>query len=93
MTKQELIDQYQQRIKSCDNMLDVFKKNIRTARHNKTSSEADRLEKRHFDAQRQCYVQFVSDLEYELDEKKCPLYTDPHKSCKALKDRELEIAS
>ena len=63
MKIEKLIEQYQERIKNCDTMLNVFKKNIREARHNNTDSAYDREERKHFSAQRQCYIQIISDLE------------------------------
>jgi len=63
----ELIKGYHQQIENCDNMLVMLKKQIRTSRHEGTSSEMARLEKRHFNAQRQCYIQTISDLEDILD--------------------------
>ncbi len=68
MTKEKLIQQYKEKIELCDNRLESIAKNKRELRHGKGPWDKEELiqDRKIESAQRQCYVQFVSDLEYEL---------------------------
>jgi hypothetical protein len=75
MTKQKLIEQYQSKITDCDTLLNAIKEKKRKIRKDgivlgeNSANEWNDLcnERSTISAQRQCYVQIISDLEYELD--------------------------
>ncbi len=71
MTKEKLIEQYNQKIKNCDILLEAVRVSKGKLRHrgNNNDSLRNELSKDYHisSAQRQCYIQIVSDLEYELD--------------------------
>ncbi len=60
---EKLIKDYQEKITNCDKMLEMFKQQIAKARREHQTTEYYRSERKHFNAQRQCYIQFISDLE------------------------------
>ncbi len=74
MTKEKLINQYKGKIEDCDILLKSIKDNVRKLRHKEMNTDEKINELNYFasdrkmiSAQRQCYVQFISDIEYELD--------------------------
>ena len=95
MNKQKLIEQYNHKIKNCEILLKSYKDLRIKLRHegDKDAAEISELSKHRAiqSAQRQCYIQFVSDLEYELEYAECHLYINPEESCQALKDRRIEL--
>jgi hypothetical protein len=69
MTKQKLIQQYKEKIEICETKLKKLGENVREFRRGAGPWDIDELRKdqKIENTQRQCYIQFVSDLEYELD--------------------------
>lgn len=71
MTKEKLIEQYEYKIKYCDKLLKhiLDKKRVLRNYRNKSDDEYSELcsDRKMIAVQRQCYIQFISDIEYELD--------------------------
>lgn len=97
MIKQKLIEQYKQRIaRVYDPLIEGIVDDMKALRENDNYTDSEdwkelQTERKIKMAERQCYVQFISDLEWELDKAECHLYIDPDKSCQALKDRRWEL--
>ncbi len=69
MTKEKLIKNYQEKVEICDIKLKSIAENMRECRRGEGPWDKDELitDRKIEATQRQCYIQFISDIEYELD--------------------------